>query len=174
MSDSQSPASDESPRTWKHRVRWGFYGGVGIILLAVIGGARNMNASSQPASRLGVFDGRLAQCPDSPNCVSTQASDSSHRMDSIPWDGSVAEAIANLEKTIGSLPRTKIVTTAEDYLHVEFTSLIFGFVDDVEFWVSPKDKAIHFRSASRVGYSDLGANRKRMQRFVTQFHQQMD
>ena len=133
-----------------------------------------MNASSQPASRLGVFDGRLAACPDSPNCVSTQASDSAHRMDSIPWEGSVDHAITSLKKTVGAFPRARIVTTAEDYLHVEFTSLIFGFVDDVEFWVNPKDKAIHFRSASRVGYSDLGANRKRMQRFVRQFDQQMD
>ena len=174
MSDSRSPASHSSPRNWKSRVRWVFYGGIGILLLIVIGGARNMNASSQPASRLGVFDGRLAACPNSPNCVSTQASDSAHRMDSISWEGSVDQAIASLKKTVGAFPRTKIVTTAEDYLHVEFTSLIFGFVDDVEFWVSPKDKAIHFRSASRVGYSDLGANRKRMQRFVMQFDQQMD
>jgi uncharacterized protein (DUF1499 family) len=68
------------------------------------------------------------------------------------------------------MPRTTIVTLEEDYIRAEFKSRIFGFVDDVEFWFDDEQKVIHFRSASRVGYSDLGANRKRMEKIRERFH----
>jgi uncharacterized protein (DUF1499 family) len=70
-----------------------------------------------------------------------------------------------------SFPRAQIVTRTDDYLHIEFRSLIFRFIDDVEFWVNPAEEVIHFRSASRIGYSDLGANRKRMNAFVSRFNE---
>jgi uncharacterized protein (DUF1499 family) len=66
-------------------------------------------------------------------------------------------------------PRTRVVTQEEDYLRVEYKSRIFGFVDDVEFWFDDENKRIHFRSASRKGYSDLGVNRKRMEGIREQF-----
>ncbi len=62
-----------------------------------------------------------------------------------------------------------MVVDREDYLHVEFTSLIFRFKDDTEFYLSIEDAKIHFRSASRLGYSDLGANRKRMETIRLRF-----
>ena len=64
---------------------------------------------------------------------------------------------------IRSLPRTKLVEEDESYLHYEFTSLLFRFVDDVEFLFDDDTKTIHFRSASRTGYGDLGVNRARME-----------
>ncbi len=64
---------------------------------------------------------------------------------------------------IGSLPRTRLVEEDESYLHYEFTSLLLRFVDDVEFLFDDETKTIHFRSASRTGYSDLGVNRRRME-----------
>jgi uncharacterized protein (DUF1499 family) len=106
-----------------------------------------MNASTDPATRLGVSNGQLASCPDSPNCVSTQAQDDSHRMDTLPWRGSTEEAMERLQQVIQSFPRTQIVTRTDDYLHIEFRSLIFRFIDDVEFWVNPAEEVIHFRSA---------------------------
>lgn len=77
-----------------------------------------------------------------------------------------------LTAAIQSMPRRKIVIATENYLHVEFSSAIFRFVDDVEFFLDDATQTIHFRSASRLGYSDLGVNRKRMEeirrRFTTQ------
>jgi len=64
---------------------------------------------------------------------------------------------------IRSLPRTKLVEEDETYLHYEVTSLLFRFVDDVEFLFDDDTKTIHFRSASRTGYGDLGVNRTRME-----------
>jgi uncharacterized protein (DUF1499 family) len=68
---------------------------------------------------------------------------------------------------MATLPRTKLVDEDESYLHYEFTSLLLRFVDDVEFLLDETTKTIHFRSASRTGYSDLGVNRKRMEQVRT-------
>lgn len=68
-----------------------------------------------------------------------------------------------LKSIVAGMPRAKVVSSTDRYLHAEFTSALFRFVDDVEFLIDPDAKQIHFRSASRVGYSDLGANRRRME-----------
>lgn len=106
---------------------------------------------------------RLAPCPSSPNCVSTKASDEGHAIAPFRYRKSRAEAKEALKEVIRSLPRAKLVEEDESYLHYEFTSLLIRFVDDVEFLFDDEAKTIHFRSASRTGYGDLGVNRKRME-----------
>lgn len=105
----------------------------------------------------------LRTCPDNPNCVSTQATGEGHAIAPFQYKKSRAEAKEALKSVIGTLPRTKLIDEDESYLHYEFTSLLFRFVDDVEFLFDDNAKMIHFRSASRIGYSDLGVNRKRME-----------
>ena len=109
----------------------------------------------------------LAACPSSPNCVSTQAQDAGHAIAPIRYRKSRAEAKGALKTAVRSLPRTKLVEEDEGYLHYEFTSLLLRFVDDVEFLFDDETKTLHFRSASRIGYSDLGANRTRMEQVRT-------
>lgn len=106
---------------------------------------------------------RLAPCPSSPNCVSTQAQDLGHAIAPIRYRKSRVEAKEALKEVIRSLPRTKLVEEDETYLHYESTSLLLRFVDDVEFLFDDESKTIHFRSASRTGYGDLGVNRTRME-----------
>lgn len=107
----------------------------------------------------------LAPCPSSPNCVSTLAGeDSQHAIGPYPYRKSRADAKEFLKAVVANLPRTKLVHEEEDYLHYEFTSLLLRFVDDVEFVFDDPSKTIHFRSASRTGYSDLGVNRRRMEK----------
>jgi uncharacterized protein (DUF1499 family) len=106
---------------------------------------------------------QLPPCPASPYCVSTQATDECHAIVPFRYRKSRAEAKEALKATIASLPRTKLVEEVESYLHYEFTSLLLRFVDDVEFLFDDDTKTIHFRSASRTGYSDLGVNRRRME-----------
>ncbi|MBX3370066.1 MAG: DUF1499 domain-containing protein [Nitrospira sp.] len=105
----------------------------------------------------------LAPCPSSPNCVSTQATDQSRQMAPYRYQRSLAGAKEALKTIVGILPRTKLVEETERYLHYEFTSFLLRFVDDVEFVFDEATKVIHFRSASRTGYSDLGVNRRRME-----------
>ncbi|MEO6307886.1 MAG: DUF1499 domain-containing protein [Nitrospiraceae bacterium] len=105
----------------------------------------------------------LGSCPTSPNCVSTRAQDEGHAIAPIFYRKSRAEAKEALKEVIRSIPRMKLVEEDETYLHYEATSLLFRFVDDVEFLFDDDSKTIHFRSASRTGYGDLGVNRKRME-----------
>ena len=107
--------------------------------------------------------GKLKACPRSPNCVSSQATDPEHAIAPIVYTGSRAEAYVRLKKVLTEMKRTTIVTEQEDYLHAEARSFIFRFVDDVEFFFPAAEKLIHVRSASRVGNSDLGVNRKRVE-----------
>ena len=105
----------------------------------------------------------IAPCPSSPNCVSTQAQDEGHAIAPFRYRKSRAEAKEALKEVIRSLPRAKLVQEDESYLHYEITSLLFRFVDDVEFVFDDEAKTVHFRSASRTGYGDLGVNRTRME-----------
>ncbi len=105
----------------------------------------------------------LAACPSSPNCVSTQATDEGHAIAPFRYRKPRTEAKEALKDVIRALPRAKLVEEDESYLHYEFTSLIMRFVDDVEFLFDDETKTVHFRSASRTGYGDLGVNRKRME-----------
>ncbi len=136
---------------------------IAIVVLAPIVLFYVLSFSAGRPTNLGVKDGKLAACPASPNCVSTQADDEGHKIDAIAFDGSAADAMAKLKLAIAPLPRSHVVTETADYLHVECTSLIFRFVDDVEFWIDASNRVIHFRSASRVGHGDLGVNRARME-----------
>ena len=147
-----------------------------IVLLAIaacilVVGVRWVNSRSQPRHTLGVVNGRLANCPDYQNCVSTQASDSRHRLDPIPFTQSAELAQAHVKSIIESMPRSRVVKSESGYLHAEFSSLLLGFVDDVEVMIDASQGLIHFRSASRTGQSDLGVNRKRMESIRQRFQQ---
>lgn len=112
---------------------------------------------------LGVRDGKLAPCPNTPNCVSSQSADAVHKIEPLTYKSTSQEALAKLKQTLQSLPRTKIIAETNNYLYAEFTIPIMGFVDDVEFYLDAEAKVFHVRSASRLGQSDLGVNRKRIE-----------
>jgi len=122
-----------------------------------------MGCSGTRPVGLGARDGMLLPCPSSPNCVSSQAPDEQHRIAPLAYSGSVDVAMKRLTAVIRSLPRTSVITDTGAYLHVEFTSALFRFVDDVEFLADDGAEIIHVRSASRLGTSDLGVNRKRIE-----------
>ncbi|MDZ8224488.1 MULTISPECIES: DUF1499 domain-containing protein [unclassified Nostoc] len=111
-------------------------------------------------NNLGISNGKLAPCPNSPNCVSSQSTDATHKIAPLTFTSSPEEAISNLKQIIKSLPRTKIITENQDYLYAEFKSALLGFVDDVEFYLERNANVIQVRSASRLGQSNLGVNRQ--------------
>ena len=117
--------------------------------------------SGTPPTDIGVRNGHLTDCPSSPNCVSSQASDSEHAIAALPLRGDRAQSRTHLLTLLASQPQATVVSAQDDYIHAEFTSQIMRFVDDVEFLLGPQ--AIEVRSASRVGRSDLGVNRERVE-----------
>lgn len=118
-------------------------------------------------------DGKLRPCPDSPNCVSSESDRASSRVEPLTFKGSPEKAWSDLKETIRELGG-KIQEEREGYLWATFTSRVFRFVDDVEFRMVLTDGMIHVRSGSRVGYSDLGVNRKRVEKLRTLFDQKKE
>ena len=123
-----------------------------------------------PPTNLGVQSGQLAPCPATPNCVSSQSKDAEHAIEPFTYSSASGKAFADLKTVIQSLDRTKVITERPDYLYAEFTSAIMGFVDDVEFYLDAGAKVIHVRSASRLGESDLGVNRQRIETIRTELN----
>ncbi len=117
---------------------------------------------------------RFAPCPSTPNCVSTQApaTDTEHSIEPIAYTDTLANARHHLLTVVRSMPSATVVIAEPDYLHVEFRSRLMRFVDDIEFYLDDVTHLIHFRSASRLGQSDLGVNRKRMEEIRQKFGKQ--
>jgi uncharacterized protein (DUF1499 family) len=131
----------------------------------VLGGWAMGLFAGRPPANLGVKDGRLALCPRSPNCVASQGdpSDATHFVAPIAIKGDAQAGWRALRDAVAGTERTKIVVEKDGYLRAEFTSKLIGFVDDVEFLLDAGARAIHVRSASRLGYRDFGVNRARIE-----------
>ena len=121
-------------------------------------------AGARPEN-LGVDGTRLAPCPSSPNCVSsdTDPSDTGHAIPPFSLATDAASAWQAAREAVAAMPRTKIQTESEGYLHAECTSRLMGYVDDLELHLRAADGVIAVRSASRVGHGDMGVNRARVE-----------
>jgi uncharacterized protein (DUF1499 family) len=105
----------------------------------------------------------LSPCPSSPNCVLSQNADEKHAIEPITYHGDRDTARETLLKVLDVTPRTEVIEETENYIHAIAKSRIFKFIDDVEFYFPENEQVIHVRSASRVGESDLGVNRRRIE-----------
>jgi len=123
-----------------------------------------------PESQL--VDGRLRPCPARPNCVSSEEEKTAAQIAPLAFQGSPDAAWQCLKETIRAAGG-EISQEQEQYLRATFTSRVFRFVDDVEFRMVVADNLIHVRSASRLGYSDLGVNRKRVEKLRAVFNEMM-
>lgn len=122
-------------------------------------------------SRIGMDNGNLMPCPASPNCVSSHETDPSRSVEPLRYTVPRKQAWDAVLSILNESPRARVVTTHDNYIHAEFRSRVFGFVDDMEFFFDDAAPLIHVRSASRIGYSDLGVNRKRVEAFRERFMQ---
>ena len=136
---------------------------ISIIFGIIITLSSSLMFSTPAWAALGINNGHLSACPSSPNCVVSQYGDADHTIAPITYQSDRANAKETLLKVLSVVPRTEIVAQTDDYIRGESTSRIFKFVDDVEFYFPEDEKVIHVRSASRVGESDLGVNRRRIE-----------
>ena len=134
------------------------------FMLAACSGTRPTN--------LGVKDGRLVPCPGSPNCAVSNANDPDHFIEPIAYACDQPRAFQVLKEILIHMERTQIIDETPTYIRLECKTRGFGFVDDVEFFFS-SDSLIHMRSASRVGYSDLGVNRRRLEKIRSLFEEKI-
>ena len=146
----------------------------GIILAIIAALLLGLGLMARQAPDLGRVEGKLRPCPDKPNCVCSD----------IPPENQLRHAIAPIVirghegRKAWALFHSSILASGgvmmhatDTYLHAEFTSMIFRFVDDVEARLDEASGQIHLRSASRIGHSDFGANRRRMENIVRVFEE---
>lgn len=115
---------------------------------------------------------RMSECPDSPNCVSSLSKMDSHLIAPISFKGDPQKAMEKLEKVILSMKRAEIEIKEQGYIKAVFSSAVFRFKDDVECLLDKDKGVINIRSASRLGYSDFGVNRARVEEIRKLFDQQ--
>jgi uncharacterized protein (DUF1499 family) len=146
--------------------------GVPIVLLGVLIAAQNGALQGTPPADLGVNQGRLKAPSVSPNSVSSQASlHPGHpqaayaAIEALPFKQGGAEASVQAVLTVlKDMPGVHVVQHQNVYVYAQAHTRWLQFVDDVEFWANPERQVVELRSASRLGYADLGANRARMER----------
>ncbi len=139
-----------------------------ILLALMLLAAAGLSIASRWVEPAGLAQGRLAPCPPRPNCVCSESADEAHRIAPIRFNGDAAEAwqrlIASIEAMGGHIRKRE-----DAYLHATFATPLMRYIDDVEARLDREASVIHLRSASRVGHSDLGANRKRVEMIRQRF-----
>lgn len=141
-------------------VRWMF----AVVIAMLLGFVVYVNFNNGVPEGLGITDGMLAPCPDMPNCVSSQASsdDAEHYVEPIVYRGDTMDVQLMVEHYILEANDARVLESRLGYSHIEVSSPLLGFNDDVELYFPEADSVMHVRSASRVGYDDLGVNRERV------------
>lgn len=121
---------------------------------------------------LGVRDGRLVPAKRTPNNVNSQADklvDPDHYIEPLRYTGAARQAWTALRRVVDAMPRVKVIRSEPTYLYAEFSTRLMGFVDDTEFYLDENAGVIHVRSASRLGSSDFGVNRERVETIRAKF-----
>ena len=140
-----------------------------LVVSAISAGQMGLLQGTAPTD-LGVHQGKLKGLSSTDNSVSSQAdlyADHPQRKYSsiaplaVRGDGSTT--ITKLKVIVEGMDGAKLITNAPDYLYAQYTTPLMKYVDDVEFWFDPAAGVIQVRSASRIGKSDLGLNRKRIE-----------
>ena len=149
--------------------KWVVIGLLALVVSAIVTGQVGLLKGQAP-SDLGVRQGRLKGLSPTDNSVSSQADlYPNHpqyeysRIAPLPLRGNGPATLDKLKSVVASMDGAKLVFGKPDYVYAQFTTSLMKYVDDVEFWFDPTANVIQVRSASRLGKSDLGANRKRIE-----------
>lgn len=150
-------------------LKWGLYGLLVLVLLAVLAGQMGLLQGRAP-SDLGLKDGRFKPPSSTHNSVSSQAGlwpghaqQQAAAIAPLPLVGDGPATMQGLHDTVAAMPGARIVGFDGDYLRAEFTTPLMKFTDDAEFWLDRGAGVVQVRSASRLGQRDFGANRKRVE-----------
>lgn len=140
-----------------------------IVGLLLVG----LSLASRKQPELGLIDGQLRPCPTTPNCVCSEYSGKDAYIEPLGYSGSTEAAWARLERVIAETGG-RVIAEEPGYLRAVYETQLLRFIDDVEFRQDNNNSVIQVRSASRVGHSDLGANRKRVEKIRAAFANQQD
>jgi uncharacterized protein (DUF1499 family) len=135
-----------------------------LIIMGLLSGC-----AGKPPEKRGLDEGNLLACPDKPNCVSTAIESSARYVAPFEYSGKREDAIATMVQIVSEMGNTTIQEEDDGYFWVECSSRMFGFIDDLEIYFPAEKKLVYIRSASRLGYSDFGVNRRRVEKIREHF-----
>lgn len=144
----------------------------GVVVLVVVATILFYLRAQMIDAPENVNNGEIDPCPETPNCVSTLDTDEEHGIEPIAYSGSMDEARARLVTVLEDLPRTTVMTEQDTYVYAVSRSPTMGFPDDLEFVFDDEAKVINLRSAARMGQSDLGKNRERIETIRSAFNRE--
>jgi len=123
-------------------------------------------------TNLGETNGSLASLPRTPNAISSQTADIRKKVEPFPFKKNLTESKNSIKIILEDFEGLTIVHEAKNYIHALSTSKTMRFHDDIEFFFDERSKVVHFRSASRIGYSDMNVNRNRYERLKESYMKQ--
>ena len=129
------------------------------LLMLLLAGCADIPANNADSATLTA----LANCPSSPNCVCSIDTGRSHYIDPLEVSSNYDEAWRTLLDILSTDESIRIISSDDHYIRAEAKTRILRFTDDVEFLLHREDGVIDMRSASRLGFSDLGKNRSRLE-----------
>jgi len=132
-----------------------------IVTVMISGVFISMSIGNIRVPKLGVEDGKLVDMPQTPNAVSSQTTDEGKKVAPFPYKESLQLTKDGINLAVKAYGNAKILEEKSNYIHLVFTTGLMRYKDDVEFYFDDQDKVVHYRSASRIGYSDMGKNRER-------------
>ncbi len=131
-----------------------------VIVLVVLVGFLFWKNMSMPKTT-GMVDGRLQPCPKSPNCVCCCHNDKEHYIAPLPYTSK--NTLDQIQAYLSQHYNAQVVQRTPDYMHIVITTPTMHYKDDLEFAVDRQKGIVKVRSASRIGYSDAGVNRARIE-----------
>ncbi len=129
-----------------------------LIAIVFLGGC----ATKQPMD-IGVVNGIFSACPETPNCINSQAENEAQKIDGFLLNTKHPSSWKRLVDMVDKIPRSKITHQTGNYIHAEISSALWGFIDDLQLYLTASDNHVAIKSAARSGYTDFGVNRKRLE-----------
>lgn len=135
---------------------------IGLLLaITIIAATLLVMQNLKLPNNLGITNGKLSPLPSTPNAVSSQTEDKERYVEPLVFKTDSKTTRTALKAMLSSFKNVNIVTESDYYIHAVSISGKMRYRDDLEFFIDTNQNVVHFRSGSRVGYSDMGLNRER-------------
>jgi len=144
--------------------------GISILILGLVLFMAILSIISHKTPSVGMVGGRLRPCLDRPNCVCSEYEDLPSYVKPLEISTSAKSDWEEVRRIVSEMGG-EIVSEDKSYLWATFSTRTFRFVDDLELRMDQENGVIHIRSGSRVGYSDMGVNRNRVEVLRSKFNQ---